>query len=203
MILELPVVSVHSVAEAYLYLMSLRCPVCGKGPVRERGQITKGKPEGDEWSLAAACAACQEPCVAQFRIQPTPTRAQARSSEINPTPHRSEAIDLLGWLTLFQTILAASEKEPDRPSARQLACEAALCLDEALKFYESDDELPRPDAFFTEESRRRFREHPHHFARSKWRQRRLMLPDAAARTRAADSPRWWQFWRRRRETTQP
>jgi len=195
---DLPVALVHSIAEAYLYLMTRHCPLCGKGLVRERGQITRGNADEDAWTLAAACAACQNDCVAHFKIQPTPTREQAQSDKINPTADRSQAIDLLGWLTLFQSILSASEKETDRQAARQLAYEAAQCLDEAMKFYDADDEIPREDAFFNEDSRQRFLEHPQYFARSKWRQRRLMLPDAKVRTRAAARPRWWQFWRQER-----
>jgi hypothetical protein len=100
---------------------------------------------------------------------------------------------------LFQSILEASAHAADKTGQRELAYEAALCLDEALKFYDSDEELPSEDAFFSEAGRRRYREHPQHFARSKWRERRLKLPDAAAKTQppTGRSQRcWWRFWRR-------
>lgn len=191
-------VEVHSVAEAYLYLMTLRCPVCGKGPVRESGELTKGRTDQEGWTLSAACAACSHGYMYRFNINPPTTREEARSDRINSTPERSLAIDLLGWLTLFQTIIAASEKETDRRTRRQLALEAAQCLNEALKFYGADNEMPPADAFFTDESRRRFHEHPQLFVRTKWQQRRLILPDDKVRTQSRDRPRWWQFWRRER-----
>src|SRR5262245_2933777 len=94
-------VEVHSVAEDYLYLMTLRCPVCGKGPVRERGELTKGGTDQQDWTLAASCEACGHDCIVGYRIDPPPTRTEAKSDRINPTSERSQAIDLLGWLTLF------------------------------------------------------------------------------------------------------
>src|SRR5262249_22050944 len=132
-----------------------------------------------------------------FRIDPMPTREEAQSDRINQTSRPSEAIDLLGWLSLFQSILTASEQQLDRQVARQLAWEAAQCLDEAMKFYEPEEELPSATAFFNDESRQRFRDHPQQFAKSKWRQRRMMLPDMTARTTSPKPVRWWQFWRPR------
>ncbi len=104
----------------------------------------------------------------------------------------------MGWLTLFSTILSASEKEKNKKTAKSLAAEAALCLDEAVKFFRPDCDLPDEGAFFTENSRRRFRAHPGHFAQSKWRERRLLLPDVKAAVTAdgrAPRARWWQFWK--------
>jgi hypothetical protein len=188
------IVSVHSIAEAYLFLMIVRCRACGKGPLKQRGDITK---TAEGWSLATTCSTCGDESSLRFAIEPAPTREQARSDRINPTAERSAAIDLLGWLSLFQTIIAESHKSSDKPTMRQLAYEAAQCLDEALKFYDGDNELPTESAFFTEESRRRFRDHPQYFNRAKWRERRLKLPDIATHTQPLHEPRrrWWQFWR--------
>lgn len=188
-------IHVHSVAEAYLYLMTLRCPRCGRGPVQPSQDLTKTSDHESAWRMPTRCGACEYLSAVHFEIKPEPTREAARSDCINPTSDRSSAIDVLGWLTLFQSIIAASERETDRAAARQLAREAAQCLDEALKFYEDAGELPGHDAFFTDESRQRFREHPQHFARSTWLQRRLMLPEMKWTTTAARPRRWWQFWR--------
>jgi len=192
--IDLPCVTVHSVAEAYLFLMASRCASCGKGPLRQQSDLTRREASVGGWTLDASCAACSAQSTLHFLIDPMPDRTTAGSDQINPTAGRSQAIDLLGWLSLFQSILTASQSQNDRQTARQLAYEAAQCLDEAMKFYGPDDELPPADAFFSEESRRRFREHPDQFAKSKWRQRRMMLPDKTIKTRASRPRRWWQFW---------
>jgi hypothetical protein len=192
------VVYVHSVAEAYLYLKVAPCPRCRQGALKEKSDLTKTASAAGGWTLPTVCGKCEEETVLHFCINPPPTRAQAGSPLINPTAQQSSAIDLLGWLTLFQAILDASQKETNKAAGRELAYEAALCLDEALKFYEGENELPTDDAFFSETSLQRFREHPERFARSKWRERRLLLPDKKARTESADllKPRpWWRFWR--------
>lgn len=191
------VVQVHSVAEAYLFLMLVRCRACGKGPLKQRGDLTRATASPGGWLLQAACSACGVERPLHFAIEPEPTREQARSDRISSTRERSAAIDLLGWISLFQTILGESPKQPDKQTARRLTHEAAQCLDEALKFYDGDDELPDESAFFTDESRRRFRDHPEYFNRSKWRERRLKLPDVHLRSQPLNEPRcrWWQFWR--------
>lgn len=197
---EASVIQIHSVAEAYLYLMVQPCPFCENAPLEKTHDLTKTGPGDSGWRLSASCPACRQDSTLLFEIQPPPTREQAQSSRINPTPRPSRAIDLLGWLTLFQSILAAANKQKGAQRSRELAAEAAQCLDEALKFYQGDEELPPPDAFFTERSRRRFEAHPQQFARSQWLERRLRLPDTNAQTTAAASsrkPKWWQFWRRR------
>jgi len=191
------VVQVHTVAEAYLYLMIVRCRTCGKGPLEQRGDLTRAASAPGGWLLESVCSTCGAERPLCFAVEPAPTREQARFDRINPTSERSAAIDLLGWLSLFQTILGESSQHRNKPTARQLAYEAAQCLDEALKFYERDHELPDESAFFTEESRRRFRDHPQYFNRSKWRERRLRLPDIAAQTQPLHESKrpWWQFWR--------
>ena len=195
---EAEVVTVHSVAEAYLYAMVLRCPTCGKGPMKPRRDLTRKEASPGGWMMVAYCAACGDDVALHFAIDPPPTREQARSDCINPTPQRSQAIDLLGWLSLFQTIIAESEKSADKRTGRQLAHEAAQCLDEAMKFYDGGNELPGEGAFFGQDSPRRFRDHPEYFNRSKWRQRRLMLPEFTSQTHSPHEKRrrWWQFWRR-------
>ncbi len=192
-------VLVHSIAEAYLHLKITRCPACRQGPLRESEDLTRTPSAPGGWTLNAVCEGCGVKQSVYFEIQPPPSRADAASTIINPTPSRSEAIDLLGWLTLSQAIIEACEKEKDKQAGRQLAYEAALCLDEALKFYNATEELPGEDAFFSPESLNRFRSHPERFAKSQWRQRRLLLPDLAAKVQPAKSRgarRWWRFWRR-------
>ncbi len=192
-------VRVHSVAEAYLVLVVRRCPVCHQGPVHARCDLTKTDAARLRWTLDACCDACGNEERLEFRIDPDPTAEQAASDWINPTDERSRAIDLLGWLTLFRSIHAAYQKEPDKVEARRLAIECAQCLDEALRFYESDNDLPPDDAFFTDEGRRRFRDHPRQFARPRWQHERSRLPTVVFRTHpGAPHPArpWWRFWKR-------
>lgn len=196
------VISLHSVAEAYFYLMVCHCRACGSRPLKPNGELVRmGAGEGPgpaEWTLSAICPACGQVQCALFVISPEPTRQEARSEIINPTPDPSKAIDVLGWLTLFQSVIVASTKEPNKSTGRHLAHEAALCLDEALKFYPEGADLPGVDAFFTGESRQRFVDHPQFFSREKWRQRRFLLPDMRSRTTSNAEPHskhWWQFWR--------
>ena len=63
-----------------------------------------------------------------------------------------------------------------KTAARKLSLEAAQCLDEALKFYEEDNDLPPNDAFFHAGSRDRFRDHPQHFSRQRLLHLRSKLP---------------------------
>ncbi len=194
-------IPVHSVAEAYLYLMATPCPACHRGALAQAGDLTKsGGGAASRWTLATRCGSCNAAETLRFSIEPPPSREQAQSSRINPTSEPSQAIDLLGWLSLFQSILGAAGKATDKAAGRDLAIEAAQCLDEAFKFYGPGEELPPSEAFFCEASRQRFASHPGQFARSKWRERRLKLPDADVKTMAActDRPRsWWRFWRQR------
>lgn len=191
-------IQVHSVAEAYLYLMVTPCKLCDKGPLRQDGDITKTNSEESPWSLTTTCDSCNEKDTYHFLIDPPPTREEAQSSIINPTTQRSAAIDILGWLTLFRSILDAAGREQNKETGRQLAYEASQCLDEALRFYAKGEELPEEDAFYSDSTLQRFRSHPEEFAKSKWRERRLKLPDMRAKTRSGNAPtskRWWQFWR--------
>jgi len=193
-------IPVHSVAEAYLYLMATPCPACHRGALAQRGDLTKAGGATSGWTLATRCGSCNAAETLRFAIDPVPSREQAESCRINATSEPSKAIDLLGWLSLFQSILGAAGKATDKAEGRQLAIEAARCLDEAFKFYGPGEELPGPEAFFSESSRQRFASHPQQFALSKWRERRLKLPDVGARTLAAavERPRrWWRFWGKR------
>ncbi|MBI1827521.1 MAG: hypothetical protein HYR83_14190 [Planctomycetes bacterium] len=60
--------------------------------------------------------------------------------------------------------------------SRRLAMEAATCLNEALRFYDDENDLPSAGAFFTDDSRARFREHPQLFSRQRLLNLRAQLP---------------------------
>lgn len=189
-------IRVHSVAEAFLCVMVRTCRACGRGPINAVGGIRRVGEAVSNWQLDTQCKACRAPETLHFAIDPVPSRLGAESNVINPTPHRSEAIDLLGWLTLYRTIVTTVKSAPNSAEARKLASEAAQCLDEALKFYTLENELPPEDAFFTDESRRRFADHPDQFARTRWREERLKLPAGGTTPLEAAKPRrrsWWPW----------
>lgn len=200
----------HSWAEVHYYLMVTPCPDCGRGPWRA-SPVTRGDPEGAD--VAATCEACGRAETFRFAAPPPgPAAGQAApgvAEPVNPTGEPSRIIDLGQWLSLFFLFLQSANREPDKATVRRLGYQAAQCLDEALRFY-GDDEVPPPHAFFTETSRRAFREHPERFARQRLRDMRSRLPAlprmierlAQDRTRARDAADavqrmrrpWWKFW---------
>jgi hypothetical protein len=70
----------------------------------------------------------------------------------------------------------AAGRSDDKLQVRRFGIQAAQCLDEALKFYLPDEELPGPVAFFNAASRERFRQHPEQFARRRLVEMKLKLP---------------------------
>ncbi len=184
----------HSVAEAYLYIQFASCGKCGKSPLQADGQLTRGK---QFFELAARCQSCRDATMLAFDIRPEPSRQSAQSKVINATSEPSQLIDIHCWLAMFQQIISASGREQEAGASRELVEEAAACLDEALKFYRDDSEIPPPEAFFTETGRAAFRKSPERYIRATWMRRRLQLPVAppALPTAAAAGKRWWQFWR--------
>lgn len=73
-------------------------------------------------------------------------------------------------------IAATASTEPDRQKKRRLLIEAAQCLDEALKFYIDDNDLPPSGAFLHEGSKQRFRQNPGQFSRERLIHLRSKLP---------------------------
>jgi len=193
----------HSLAEVYLYLMVTPCARCGKGPL----QGGDARPEcwGDTPGVTVdtRCAACGDQSRVCFEV-PGEDLAASRNAppdtvaRVNSTGQRSQIIDVGGWMTLFGVIADAAARATDKAEARRLGYEAAQCLDEALKFYEPENELPPDSAFFDEASRRRYRDHPERLARSRLIGLRARLPSIDAMEKRLLSEkkrkRWWQ-WR--------
>ena len=122
------------------------------------------------------------------------------AAKISAGPEPSGIIDVPGWLTLFSVIAEAAAKTEDKVEARKLGYEAAQCLQEALKFYDEDNDLPPDEAFFSENSRRRYRDHPQRLARSRLINLRAKLPsiDAMEKRLASAGVKkksWWRPWR--------
>ncbi len=186
--------------EAKYFLMVSPCQRCGKGPwLLQRTSVTD-EPDRALW-IDAVCKCCDHHEVFEFICERPPSSGNDES--INPSDSPSRLIDLGQWLSLFYRLLEQAADERTSPSDRRLlGYRAALCLHEALKFYADDDELPDESAFFSEQGRSSFREHPESFAREKLLHMRSKLPKAstmAANIRAdrrKAKKHWWQFWRK-------
>ena len=157
----------HSLAEASLFLTATSCRACGKGPLRA------GAPRevaGDVVILGAECVSCHGLSSWAFRIRPS------SPGVINASADASEILDVAQWVMLSGMIAAAATVEVDKVRKRRLSIEAAQCLEEALKFYVDDNDLPPANAFFHEGSRLRFRQGPEHFSRQRLLHLRSKLP---------------------------
>ncbi len=189
----------HSPDEVRYYLMVTRCPSCGKGP----WTIEEEHPEqGGLEIVRAHCHHCGH--IKTFRfICEQAAGDENRAELINPTANPSSIIDLSQWLSLFYMLLESASSEKSPATARLQGYRAALCLDEALKFY-TENELPQDSAFFSGQTLAIFREHPEKFARQKLRDMQSKLPSLSAMAeRITQKPKsarkkWWPFGKRKK-----
>ena len=195
----------HSLAEVYLYLMITSCEHCGRGPLHGRAAepFDDGGLTGVE--VRTICQTCLHRLTLRFELTPQQIAVSRAAppdtvATVNDSAEPSLVIDVSGWVTLFRIIADAAAKHDDKGEARKLGYEAAQCLEEALKFYEPDNDLPPETALFSEAARRRHREHPQQLARSRLIDLRAKLPtlDAMqkrlAHTEEKQRP-WWKRWR--------
>ena len=201
----------HSLAEAYLYLMATPCPSCGRGPLR--GADSHSVPARDtestaspsrRWRIKVACGACRSETTLVFQLhepaEAAPDPEAGATAVVNPTDEPSRIVDVGQWIVLFRMITDAASKESDKIEARHLGIEAAQCLEEALKFYdEVDNDLPPPEAFFTDASRERFRKVPQQFSKRRLIDLRAKLPCESAMRASLSARRKKHWWSRKRE----
>jgi len=171
-----PALVAHSLAEAYLYLMVHPCPSCGKGPLYA-GEAVSTRTEGTVAfvSIDAKCGACGSAQSGVFQI-PRERLQPGDAARINETATPSRIIDVGQWLVLSRMIGEAAGRSDDKMQVRRFGIQADQCIDEALKFYADDEELPAASAFFAAASRERFRDHPEQFARRRLLEMKLKLP---------------------------
>lgn len=190
----------HSLAEAYLYLMASACEACGRGPLKGGPARPVAAPDNNGFIVAigAACGSCGAARDLLFRLPGAPdAKPPASGAVVNPTDDPSRIIDIAQWLTLWRVITEAAARESDKVQARHLGLEAAQCLEEALKFYDDDNDLPPAEALFHDASRRRLQEHPEQFSRQRLLELRAKLPTTAAMRASVERPgapkrrRWW------------
>jgi hypothetical protein len=197
-------IRIHSVAEAYLLLMVTPCAACGKGPLEAASHEAVDLEGTRGLKMLARCKACGGEQTFVFDLSDVDVADAGSLPHINLSDRPSQAIDLAQWLMLFEGILRAADRATDREEARRLGYEAALCLEEALKFYPPGDaEWPDESSFFQESTLARYRQHRHIFARTRLIELRGRLPSLGRmeRTLTSDADRpvrrsWWAFWRR-------
>jgi len=210
----------HSLAEIMLSLKVTACAHCGRGPLRARTRRVTWDHHAGHLAIEVVCRSCRSVdtfLFAPVHIDPPDpavirrllaTQADAAAAgPINPTDEPSALIDVAGWLTLHsllideaRTAAVHARTRADRQRIRHLQILAGQCIDEALKFYEADNDLPPRDAFFTDAGWHRFREHPELYVRDRLLDMRSRLPVHVSEHSASGDGRprrWWRFWRRR------
>lgn len=204
------VLTARSITERQFYLMVLSCRHCGRGPFDLETSEHVDDDQIDIWYVRCrSCRTGQRLMFdrSKFLIPDEPVR-EGSVPQVNPTDEPSSLLDVGQWLSLFHAIISAAAEQSDRKEAQRLGYEAMLCLEETLKFYPPDSDLPSPEAFFTESSEARFKEHPEQFARQRLYQMRRKLPSLRVMrahlspkvpTGAARSGRWRRMkrWFRR------
>ncbi len=203
----------RSIAERHFYLMVLRCEKCGKGSFELVSTEQTPEQHVDVWYVR--CKQCRQGRRLFFDRSVLAVDEVATASgslpEVNPTSEPSRLIDAGQWLALFYRIFSAASEEKDRKEAQHLGYEATLCLEEALKFYLPDSDLPPPEALWVESSQQGLKQRPDLFARQKLLQMREKLPSIQVmRNAMTDQPpakhdhnghpegdgkkHWWNKW---------
>lgn len=186
--------------EVHYYLMVTPCPSCSKGPLG-LSFLPEGIRPGQPFAVKAACAGCSVASEFHFTTDHELPADPIGSQTINPAPSPSRLIDLAQWLSLFHMMLQVASAQAGRADTRRQGYQAALCMAEALKFYD-DNELPPESAFFHASTLETFGQHPEKFARQRLRDMQAKLPTLGkmAGRLSKDCPerplrKWWQFWR--------
>jgi len=188
----------HSVVEACLYLMATPCTACRSGAFAVEAPVAGHVPGGVR--IAATCRNCGLTQGWEFIAPEADLRGDplSTSAPINASDEPSRLIDVVQWVTLAQVLLEASATTPGAQEQRWRRIRAGQCLDEALKFYDAENELPPATGLMTESSRSAVREHPQRYARSRLLQQRGELPVHGLSERMPASARgrrpWWKFW---------
>jgi hypothetical protein len=201
-----PILAANSRVEAHLYVMANVCPTCGTGARQWVDERSGANPTS--LTLIAACGNCSATDQLRFDIAPSDapqssvaTDAVSTDEPINPAGRPSRIIDPIQWVTLAQLMADEAEATPDTAERRWRLIRAAECLDEALRFYDGESELPDPAVRLAPRSAISLRDHPQRYARSRLLALRQRFPARSAtqrveRVAAARGRPWWRFWSR-------
>jgi len=124
----------HSLTEVYYYLMVLTCPSCNSGPFQEQSVTIEEEHINCILRLECKCLCCHHLNVLRFSMDSQYARTQ-NPPIVNATDLPSRLLDVVQWMTLFHTITSQANNTAYKPESPRLGYEAALCLDEALKFF--------------------------------------------------------------------
>jgi len=161
---------IHSLTEARLYVRIRPCDACPEGSL-QADIAGLGLNLADQILVVPAqCKTCGKQADIRFALNQIDHLDLAAWLEpaveaINPTNEISQVLDVADWLTLHSLIEMEAKSAENPLQARKLHLEAAQCIDEAMKFFDEDNDLPPPDAFYSDRSMRQFRDHPEHFTR--------------------------------------
>jgi len=188
----------HSLSEAYLFLRVHRCPLCAQGALAAgEGRRLDDADGAARIEIQATCQACGKDQTFGFTLRDARSLVrEGQPTSFNPSDDPSRLIDLAQWLTLFRMMLEEAAKEEEKSASRAKSIEAAMCLEEALKFYhDPDNDLPPNEAFFDEASRKRRRDHPEQFSRRRLVEMRAKLPSPTPHgAPVTKRRRWWRPW---------
>ena len=177
----------RSIQEQSLYLIVHPCQKCQSGPLKETARHESDRPTGKIDAVEARCTCCGEEVSLQF-LQPAKAKTTAQS----------ELIDVSEWLALCHHFLDLSQTNSEKEQVQQQIKLARHCLNEALKFYPKDSDLPMPSAFFGRLGGRRFKEHPAAFLKTRLLELRRRLPALATKatkykpTATGRKRKWWR-----------
>ena len=188
--------SAHSILEARLYMMLRSCAACQAGPPEVINEQTEEEHIDGVVRFDCRCKDCGLSSAARFCID-SRWLEPSEPPLINATEEPSTLLDVSQWLTLYHTLRSRSEESADRIETRRWAYQAGLCVSEALKFYEPDNDLAPASAFFSDHAREQARANPTHFTRDRLMAMQSKLPNLRAEiaaVRPQSGTKWWKFW---------
>ncbi len=166
----------HSRMEVSLYLGVTPCENCGHGPLAPADPASLS---GDYTfdTLAIRCGACGFASTLPVKVPAGPDALAHDVAVVNSSPEPSHLLDVGQWIVLHAMLTETGKRAEDKVRGRHLALQAAQCLEEAIKFYEDDEnDLPPSEAFSCDASRERFRDAPAQFSRRRLQGLRAKLP---------------------------
>ena len=170
----------HSRMEVSFYLKVTPCDNCGRGPLAPADPDSLSGSLPFE-SLAIRCEACGLASTLPVKVASLRDAIAHEVPVVNPTPEPSCLLDVGQWLVLYSMLMEEGKRTEDRVRGRYLALQAAQCLEEAVKFYDDDEnDLPPREAFTCDASRERFRDAPAQFSRRRLQGLRAKLPSYPA-----------------------
>lgn len=162
-------IAAHSIPEEHLFINTMRCQVCGGGPIAHSMHcfpctwILKCSSCNREYELRSEKSLIMTEEYMNLLKSHNPARIRRYQRRYNHTDEPSNIIELTTWLQFIADCLAKMDELANRQeqeSEQYVAAEFHLvqCLQEALKFYAGEEEFPPRDAFFSKETYARYKE---------------------------------------------